>query len=165
VGFLWYLPSEEFHPQFWICPKLGVNLKVRWKQYTTSRGNQTSVRGEGCLLWHWFLSGVSSPVLDLPYLSPYTAAWTLHQIKSFVRIKSCKSWELILSFIQTVLPSFAHFTSHTQIGDETGLCSIKQRRSHLRSGQCFKLKPCNFEKSPCEYHDSKNLIFFLNIFL
>jgi hypothetical protein len=75
--------------------------------------------------------------------------------QSRVRIKSCKSWELILSFIQTVLPSFAHFTSHTQIGDETGLYSIKQRRSHLRSGQCLKLKPCNFEKSPCEYHNSK----------
>lgn len=105
------------------------------------------------MLWHWFLSGVSSPVLDLPYLSPYTAAW-----------KSCKFWELILSFIQTVLPSFAHFTSHTQIGDETGLYTIKQRRSHLRSGQCLKLKPCNFEKSPCEYHNSKKKKFFFGEF-
>jgi len=35
----------RFHPQFWICPKLGMNLKVGWKQYATSRGNQTSVKG------------------------------------------------------------------------------------------------------------------------
>ncbi len=63
------------------------------------------------------LTWVSSPglvLLDTCALS-YSS-----QKKSLVRIKSCKSCELIPSFIQQY-PVWAHFMTNTQTEDETGI--------------------------------------------
>jgi hypothetical protein len=66
------------------------------------------------------LTGVSSPVLDLPYMCLYLYNFSYCSSKSrVVRIKSCKSCGLIprVSLNNT---QFHSLHSYTQIGDETG---------------------------------------------
>jgi hypothetical protein len=115
VGFLSYLSSEEFHPQFWICPKLGMNLKVRWKQYTTWRGNQTGVRGGGVLVMTLVPQWSFVPSFGFALPEPLYCRLNSSSNQSLVRIK-----------ILQILGTDTQFHSNST----TQFCSLYQPHSN-----------------------------------
>jgi len=114
-------------PSFVRWKKLGMKWELRMKTVKKRRGPNYSTH------LNLVLRGISPPVLDLPY---YLVPWSWLVVKFFVisrlvRLRSCKSSALILSFMKWC-PIPLTLSINTWIGDENRFLEDQTRAQRQR---------------------------------